>query len=117
MVRPNSPEQVAPRDVSARRRNYRPMTTSDEVRFAWALATVTESVLTSQERTWLCVTLGAGDSAQAVEELLTVIADRGIALTDDLVDSAADWLGGFAGTTAEPRLKSLVAGLTIKHPQ
>lgn len=117
-MRPSLPGQVAPLDVSVRRRlSYRPMTTSDEVSFAWALATVTESVLTGRERTWLCVTLGAGDSAQAVEELLTVIADHGIALTDDLLKSAADWLAGFAGTTAEPRLKSLVAGLTTKHRQ
>jgi len=88
---------------------YRPMTVGDEVSFAWALAGAVGSVFSVQERAWMCVTLGAGDFTRVViERLLAAIATHGIELSDDLVDSAFDWLIGFTGTEDEPRLKALV---------
>lgn len=88
------------------------MAVVDEVNFAWALAGVARDVLSRRERTWTCVTLGAGDSPRTVvEHLLTVIAAHGIVLSDDLLDSALDWLVGFTGAEEEMRLKSLVEGV------
>ena len=80
--------------------------------FAWALAGAAESLFTRRERARMCVTLGAGDSTRAViEHLLATIATHGMTLSDDLEDSAFDWLVGFTGTDEEPRLRALVEGV------
>lgn len=103
-------QQDLPRvEPRSRRCSYRPMTVGDEVNFAWALAGATDGVFTRRERAWICVTLGAGDSTRTViEHLLAAIAGHGIALSDDLADSAFDWLVGFTATDDEPRLRALV---------
>lgn len=98
-----------PSRAPARRRAYRPMTVGDEVSFAWALVGVARGLFTRAQRTWICVALGAGDSTRTVvEHLLDVIATHGLAISDDLEDSAFDWLIGFTGTDDEPRLRALV---------
>jgi hypothetical protein len=102
-----------PAQAATRRGSYRPMTTADEVSFAWALAAVARELFAARERAWICITLGAGDSTRVVEYLLSAVAKHELTLPDDLVDSAFDWSIGFLGTEKEPRLRALVESL---HP-
>jgi hypothetical protein len=105
-------------DFATRRRNYRPMTVGGEVAFAWALAGVTEGMFSRRERAWICVTLGAGDSPRAVvARMLDAIVTHGLVLSDELADSAFDWLMGFIGTEDEPRLRGLVERASSRPPR
>lgn len=89
-------------------RATRPMGRADQAELAWSLATEASDVLTKSERAWICVKLGVGDYPQVIEELLGTIATKGMPLPGELADSARDWVSGFSGTPAEPRLRSLV---------
>lgn len=109
------PAGDSPAEEAGLGRATRPMGRADQAELAWSLATEAAGLLTRSERAWICVKLGVGDYPQVIEELLSTIAVKDMPLPGELADSARDWVFGFSGTPAEPRLRSLVG--MVSPPQ
>jgi hypothetical protein len=91
------------------------MNRAQETTLAWSLIDVVKPVLPAQARVWLCAKIGAGEQVEAINELLAVLADRGVELPQPLWAPLADWMSGYLGSDSEPRLRALLARLRMPY--
>jgi hypothetical protein len=76
---------------------------------AWMLADAADVGLTGYERTMAFVELGAGEDHLAIERILNVFLSRPMTLPAAVFDRLARWLDGYAGSSEEPRLRTMLA--------
>jgi hypothetical protein len=89
------------------------MNRAQETTLAWSLIDAVKPVLPPQARVWFCAKIGAGDQGDAINELLAVLADRGVELPQMFWTPLADWMSGYLGSDSEPRLRALLARLRV----
>jgi hypothetical protein len=92
------------------------MNRAQETTLAWSLIDAVKPVLAPQARVWLCAKIGAGDQVGAINELLGVLADRGVELPQMLWAPLADWMSGYLGSESEPGIRALLARLRVPYP-
>ncbi|WP_178361015.1 hypothetical protein [Mycolicibacterium hippocampi] len=78
---------------------------------AFALAATACPLLSRIEADRIYIAIGVGDTFEAIDALITVIARDCIPLGEDLVATIAAWLDCYGGQAAEPRLRQLLAGV------
>jgi hypothetical protein len=76
---------------------------------AWMLADAADAGLTGYERTMTFVELGAGEDHLAIERILNVFLSRRMTLPLAVFDRLTRWLDGYAGSSEEPRLRTMLA--------
>jgi hypothetical protein len=81
----------------------------DRRSLVWAMEDLAAPHLSSGERTWLCVQIGAGDLEHALITLVGVCARRGIFVPGAVRDSLRDWLRGYTGTAVAEELAPYLA--------
>jgi hypothetical protein len=89
------------------------MNRAQETTLAWSLIDAVKPVLPPRARVWLCAKIGAGAQVEAINELLGVLADRGVELPQMFWAPLADWMSGYLGSDSEPRLRALLARLRV----
>ncbi|TDH48015.1 hypothetical protein E2F47_25580 [Mycobacterium eburneum] len=72
---------------------------------AWAMGDLAASYLTPEERTWLCVQIGAGDLERALIFLVGVCARNGVTFPGAVKAPLRSWLSGYAGTEIAEQLQ------------
>jgi len=78
---------------------------------AWMLAIAADRSLSGHERTLTFVELGSGEHLLAIERILTEVRVDGMSLPMVIFDELNRWLRGYAGSTAELRLRGLLADI------
>jgi hypothetical protein len=89
---------------------------AQETVLVWSLAAAAKALLSPEAQIWLCVEIGAGDQAEAIDDLLPLLADNGAKLPDELSAPLWDWVSGFFGSDREARLRALLARLRVPEP-
>ncbi len=82
-----------------------------EYDLAWDLAAAVDPVLSAADRADVFAKIGAGETYDAIELLLSYAQQLGSALGPDLVSRATSWLNAYAGCDEEARLRDLLTSL------
>jgi hypothetical protein len=82
---------------------------------AWMLADAADVGLTGYERTMTFVELGAGEDHLAIERILNVFLSCRMTLPVAVFDRMTRWLEGYAGSSEEPRLRTMLAEIWAKR--
>jgi hypothetical protein len=89
---------------------------AERIALAWSLIDAAGPVLAPRTRTWLCVTIGAGDHDDAINRLLPILADRPFALPEHLWEPLWHWVRGYAGGDTDEIVRALLMRLRIPEP-
>lgn len=76
---------------------------------AWLLAEAAQACLADYERTIMFVELGSGEHHLAIERNLRAVVSSGTVLSETTLSTLTHWLDGYAGSTEEPRLRTMLA--------
>lgn len=87
------------------------MESTAEYDLAWDLATAVDAVLTDADRADVFAKIGAGETYEAIEHLLSCAQALDIALDADLLTRCATWLNAYRGCDAETQLRQLLSRL------
>lgn len=88
----------------------------DDDAVAWELAATAHPHLNRVDADRIYIAIGVGDTFEAIEALLAVIARDRIPLSHDLAGVVASWLDCYRGQAAEPRLRGLLADVNRVGP-
>ena len=83
---------------------------------AWALADIADPQCRCEERHYIYVAIGVGDTFSAIRALVMVIVREGLSLPLDLVAELPSWLNAHSHNESEPHLRALVAMLKCRPP-
>lgn len=64
----------------------------------------------------MCVKIGAGEEADAIYDLLRVLANRRVKLPLAVCPPLRDWASGYGGTDGELHVQALMAALRVPEP-
>ena len=67
------------------------MNKAQEITPAWAILDAAAPALAPEAQTWVCVKIGAGEHVEAIDELLSVLADRGVELPAEPAERNVAW--------------------------
>lgn len=84
---------------------------------AWELAAVARPHLNRVDADRIYIAIGVGDTFEAIDALLTVIARDRIPLDRDVVAAVVSWLDCYRGQEAAARLRRLLAEADIISPR
>lgn len=110
IVEPNGATVSKPRNAPTRR-----APADDAV--AWELAAAAHPYLTRVDADHIYIAIGAGDTFEAIDALLTVIARDCIPLDHDVVATVVSWLDCYHGQEAADRLRRLLAEADVISPR
>lgn len=89
----------------------------DGAALGWELLAAARPYLDPGDINRVHIALGIGEAFDAIDTLVTAIAQNGIPLSDDLVVRTVMWLDCYLGQDAEPRLRALLAVVKTSPPQ
>ena len=87
-----------------------------ECELAWALAAAVSRRLTSVQRDAIYVTIGAGDTYAAIQQLIPAVVHNGVALAVDDIRRLEAWVDGYRGHVDEQRLRLVVSRIAYQRP-
>jgi hypothetical protein len=87
--------------------------TAGETSLVWELTEFASQYLSRKARTGLYLKIGAGDVSAAIEDLLACVAHENRLLPQALATRVSAWIGGYAGSDAEPVLRSLTERIRV----
>ena len=82
---------------------------------AWMLADAADVCLTGHERTMTFVELGSGENHLAIERILNAVMSSRMMLPVAVFDRLDRWLDGYAGSSEEPRLRTMLADIRAQQ--
>jgi hypothetical protein len=86
-----------------------------DANMAWLLADAADVCLTGYERTMAFVELGSGEGHLAIERMLNAVMSSRMALPVAVFDRLTRWLDGYAGSTEEPQLRTMLAEIRAQQ--
>ncbi|TPG28087.1 hypothetical protein EAH80_28565 [Mycobacterium hodleri] len=89
----------------------------DDDAVAWELTAAARQHLNKPDADRIYIAIGVGDTFDAIDALLGVIARDHIPLGDELVATVASWLDCYRGQDAELRLRQLLTEIEHRSPQ
>jgi hypothetical protein len=93
------------------------MNRAEEAALACALAESTTAFLHPNIRAWLWAKIGAGDSADAIRDLLTCYARSNAELPHEMATRVHTWILGYAGSDSEASLRALLSKVRTAAPK
>ena len=88
-----------------------------DANMAWILADAADVCLTGHERTMTFVELGCGEHHLAIERILNAVMSSRMTLPVAVFDRLDRWLDGYAGSSEEPRLRTMLAEIRAQQFQ
>jgi hypothetical protein len=89
--------------------------TISDADMAWLLADAADMCLMGHERTMTFVELGCGEHHLAIERILNAIMSKPMILPLAIFDRLTRWLDGYAGSTEEPHLRTMIADVRAQQ--
>ena len=86
-----------------------------DANMAWMLADAADVCLTGHERTMTFVELGSGENHLAIERILNAVMSAWTTLPVAGSNRLARWLDGYAGSSEEPRLRTMLAEIRAQQ--
>jgi len=83
-------------------------TVTPEATLAWALADAVSGCFAAPDHLGIYIALGAGESYEAIEQMLDIAVCRRHPLPATLIGALAAWLDCYVGNEQEPRIRSLL---------
>ena len=93
------------------------MNSANAANLAWDLADAVRTFTRRQKRLTTSALIGAGAYSDAIEQLLKLFIDAGVALSADLSLEAHHWVDGYLGCDNEPTLRELVKVAASPDPR
>jgi hypothetical protein len=85
----------------------------DDIKLAWALADAARPYLSTPELNEIHISIGVGETFAAIDALVTAVARERLPLDAELAGTVAAWLDCYVGQDAEPRLRELLADISV----
>lgn len=85
-----------------------------EVDFAWALLGAARCFLEESAHSWLCASLGAGETRRVIRDLLTGYVSTNTPVPAVLVAALWSWANGFTGSDEQSTIRDTIARIQLK---